>query len=285
MSKVGIVTDSMHCLPAEFIRQYDIRVAPVTLVINGKAYRDQVDITASQFYALQKDLKNTVSSSGVPPGTFVDLLKETAKTYDKILCLVHSSSLGVTHSALMQAREMVIGELAGVTIEVVDTRTAAGAQGLIVLEAARAAEAGKDISEVAQAAQAIVPRAKWIMALETLKHLIKGGRAPRFAGTMANLIQMKPIIGMMNSTGTVDFSDRVRTSPKAMIRLVEITKRHIASGNKAHVIVHYADDIRKGENLKAMVAAELPCEELYLSEITPVVCCHTGPMVGLSFYS
>ncbi|MDD5092846.1 MAG: DegV family protein [Dehalococcoidia bacterium] len=284
MPRVGIVTDTGNCLPPEFIREYDIRVAPINVIVNGKTYCDGVDITPDEFYKLQKDPKNTSSTSGIAPGTFMDIFKDLARSTDKILCLPHSSDLGVTYNSLMQAREMAKQELADTIIEVVDTRTVVGAQGMMVLEAARAAHADKSLSEIIETVQDMIPRVKWLMALETLTYLIKGGRAPKFAGTLANLIQMKPVIGMMNLTGILDFSDRVRTTPKAMARLIEITLRYALPDKPAHIIVHYSDDLSKGEKLKEMLAAEFNCAELYMSQVTPMVSCQTGPMVGLSFY-
>ena len=284
MSKVGIVADSASCLPPELIERYDIRIAPVILIINGKSYQDQIDITADEFYRLQKESKTAISTSAVAPGVFADIYKSLAEQTDKIICLPHSSGLGATCESAMQARDIVKQELPDVSIEVIDTRTAAGAQGFVVLEAARAVAEGKSFAEVVEVTQAMVSRVKWLVALETLTYLIRGGRAPKFAGSIANLIQMKPIIGMTNGGSAVDFSDKVRTFPKAMARLVEIVKKQVEPGKPVHFMVHYSDSIEKGEHLKQMLAAEFECEEVYINHVTPAISCHMGPVVGLSFY-
>jgi len=57
VSKVAIVTDSTNCLPVELIKEYDIRVAPYHLIIDGKDYRDQIDITPTEFYRIFPKLK------------------------------------------------------------------------------------------------------------------------------------------------------------------------------------------------------------------------------------
>jgi DegV family protein with EDD domain len=49
MAKVGIVTDSTNCLPAEWIQKYDVQVAPFRLILDGKTYKDQIDITTDEF--------------------------------------------------------------------------------------------------------------------------------------------------------------------------------------------------------------------------------------------
>ena len=54
MSKVGIVTDSTNCLPPELIKKYGVRVVPVCMVINGKVYRDLIDISLAEFKDISK---------------------------------------------------------------------------------------------------------------------------------------------------------------------------------------------------------------------------------------
>ena len=52
MAKVGIVTDTINCLPQEVLKEYNIRVVPLPMSIDGQAYRDQVDITADEFWRI-----------------------------------------------------------------------------------------------------------------------------------------------------------------------------------------------------------------------------------------
>jgi len=85
MSKVGIVTDSVNCLPAEVIKEYDIRVVPVSLSINGKSYRDQVDITPDEFWKLFPEIKELTTGAG-PLGDFIEAFKGLAQSTDSIFC-------------------------------------------------------------------------------------------------------------------------------------------------------------------------------------------------------
>lgn len=284
MSRVGIVTDSTNSLPAELIKEYDIRVGSVTMVIDGKVYRDQIDISNEEFFRMQKNLKEMPTTSSVITGDFVDIFRDLSKSTDSIACFPHSSRLGATHDSAVQASEIIREELPDLKIKIVDTKTATGALGLIALEAARAAWAGKNLDEVIAVANDVIPRAKWIATLDTLKYLIKGGRAPKAAGLFAELIKMKPIVGMVNGTGIMDFSDKARTKSKAMTRMIEISRQYMKPDKRPHIIVQYSDNIEEGEKLKEMVAAEFDCAELYMTQWTPVMCCHVGPLVGLAFY-
>ena len=172
MSHVGIVTDSTNCLPPELIREYDIRVGSVVLNINGKSYRDQIDITPAEFYHIFPTLEELPTTSGVIPADFVAHFENLARTTDSIACIVLAKELSVTWQSAMQAREIFLKEHPNVALEIVDTKTAAGATGLIALEAARAARAGKKLAEVVQVTKEMMPKVNFIATLDTLKYLI-----------------------------------------------------------------------------------------------------------------
>ena len=284
MSRVGIVTDSTNCLPAELLKEYDIHVAPIGLIINGKTYRDQIDITPAEFYRIYKDLKEMPTTSTINPGDFADIFTELAKSTDSIACILLSKALSATYGVAEQVREMVRSEHPNLTIEIIDTKTAAGSLGFIVLEAARAAQAGKSLAEVVAVAQDMIPRVKFLATLETLKYLIKGGRAPKTA-LVGELLQVKPIIGLVSNTGLVDAVGRVRTKRKALLKMVDMVKDYIDINQPVHLMVQYSESIEDGEELRELVTSSYNCTEVYLTELTPVMSCHTGPMMGLAFYS
>jgi len=284
MSKVGIVTDSTNCLPPELIKEYDIRVAPLGLVIDGKDYRDQVDITPAEFYRIYRGLKEMPTTSTASPGDFANIFTELGKATDSIVCILVSKALSATYGSAEQARKTVQSEHPGLNIEIIDSKTATGSLGFIVLEMARAAQAGKSLAEVVAVAQDMIPRVKFLATLDTLKYLIKGGRAPKVA-MLVNLLQVKPIIGLVSNTGMVDPLGRVRTKRKALLKMVDMVKDYIDTNKPVHLIVQYSESIEDGEELKSMVTSRYNCTEVYMTELTPVMSCHTGPMMGLAFYS
>ncbi len=283
MAKVGIVTDTINCLPKEVLKEYNIRVVPVPLSIDGQAYRDQVDITTDEFWKIFPKMNGF--TTGAPPlGDFTEIFRELSKSTDSIVCIFVSKALSAIHEAAVQAREMFKSENPNLKIEIVDSRTAAGAQGFVVREAARAAQAGKSLTEVVQVAQDMIPKAKFVVAMETLKYLIKSGRAPKTA-VIGNFLQVKPIIGMLKNTGLVENLGRVRGKQKAMAKLVNLIKENVDASKPIHVNVHYTDRIEDGEKLRDLVTSQLNCEEAYLTPYTPVMSGHTGPVVAVSFYS
>ncbi len=283
MAKVGVVTDTISCLPPELVKEYGIRLVPVSLSINGKGYRDLVELTPDDFWKMFPGIKEF--STGAPAlAEYTEIFQELSQTTDSIACTFVSKALSATYEDALQARDLFHKEHPGVRIEIIDSRTAAGAQGFITLEMARAAEAGKSLAEVMQVASDMILRARFVCALETLKLLIKIGRAPKTA-YMGELFQVKPIIGMVNNTGLVENLGRARGMEKAMLKMVELMGQYVDGNKPAHVNVHYSNSVSDGERLKDLVTSRFNCAELYFTPYSPVMCGAVGPVVAVSFYS
>jgi fatty acid-binding protein DegV len=73
MVKVGIITDRIHGLSRDLIQKYDIRIAPMGVVINNKVYRDTIDIMTAQFSSLFKEAKTPTLTNAVSPGEFLGI--------------------------------------------------------------------------------------------------------------------------------------------------------------------------------------------------------------------
>lgn len=283
MARVGIVTDTICCLPPELIKEYDIGIVPIALSINGKPYKDQVEITPDEFWKIFPEMKEF--TTGAPPlGDYIEVLKELVQSTDSIVCTFVSRALSAIYETGVQAVDMFKKENPNINIETIDSRTAAGAQGFIALEAARAAQSGKSMTEVIVVIQDMIKRVKFVTAMDTLKYLIKSGRAPKTA-YMGEFLQVKPIIGMVNNTGLVESLGRAMGKQKAMAKLVELMKEHIDTSKPLHINAHYTDNIADGEKLRDMVTSQFHCEEVLLTPYTPVMSGHTGPVVAISFYT
>lgn len=67
-----------------------------------------------------------------------------------------------------------------------------------------------------------------------------------------------------------------------MMRMVELIEKQVGT-TPVIAIVHHTLDVEKGERLKGMFCSRVDCREVYLTEFTPVMCTHTGPLMGISF--
>jgi DegV family protein with EDD domain len=284
MSRIGILTDTTNCLPPELIKQYSISVVPVGLVIDGKTYRDQFDITPAEFWNKFMTAEEIPGTSAPSPGDIEALFTELSQSYDDIVCILVSKILSATQSSAVLAKEQVLKNKPKLRIEIIDSKCAAGAMGFMVLEAARAAQAGKSFEEVIKVVQDMLPKVTYLTALDTMKYLVKGGRAPKTA-IIGDLLQVKPIITNNKKTGAIDNAARATGTKKAMQKLVDMVPAFADTNKPLHMMVHFTNKMADGEELKRLVTSRYNCVELYFTRYTPVIAAHTGPVLSLAFYS
>jgi DegV family protein with EDD domain len=282
-NRVIIVTDTTACLPVELAQQLEVEIVPVVFVFGKESFRDGIDMTNSQFYEKLQTAKKLPTTSGGLTAPYLEAFTRASKKAETILCLNLSSKLSSMVSSARMARDMAQLTLPGINIEVIDTGTAAGAQGLIVTAAARAAQAGRSLPEIVTLVRDLMHRVFLNAMLDTLHYLVKGGRAPR-AAEIASFLQIKPIIGVIG--GEAKPVENCLTAAKAMRRLVQIVEEKMVKGAPLHIVAMHAGAPEKGQKLFNMINKKFQPVETGLWEFTPVMGVHTGPgLVAVAFYS
>ena len=193
----------------------------------------------------------------------------------KEIVSVHlSSSISGTYESAIQARERLAADgTGGDRIQVVDSRTAAGGFGLILLAAAHAVEAGASAEEAATRANEARKATKVFFSLDTLEYLRRGGRIGAASAWIGSTLKIKPILTFDEEVTPVE---RVRTRTRAIERLVDYARQRHEDGADAWIVQHIQDP----EAAAQMVDACRPifgCDPVFTSEMGPVVGAHAGP--------
>ena len=284
MKKVAIVTDTTACIPQEQVKSYDIEVVPIQLIFEDKAYRDGIDISPTEFYALLRQASRLPTTSASSPDPYLEAYRKASQRAESILCISLSAKLSAIFNSAQLAMEMAKTALPNVAIEVIDCGTAAAAQGLVALAAARAAASGKNLNEVMETAKNIMSRVNLFATLDTLHYLVKGGRVPQAAALVNSLLKIKPIFTLNH--GEAHTVAIPRTIPSAIKRMLKMMEKKVVKGQSLHVAVMHADALDKAVALRNRIASQFDCAELFITEFTPVMGGHTGPgLLGIAFYS
>jgi DegV family protein with EDD domain len=282
MSKTAIVTDTISCLPPDQARELGISIMPTGLVIDGRVYPDS-GISNKEFWELFYKAKDPVTTNAVTPGDFSVLFKKLAQKADSIICILVSQALSATYKSAVMAKNMVKEENPDLNIEIIDSKSAAGAEGFIVLEAARAAAAGKEPAKIVQIIQDTIPRVNFFCALETMKYLIRSGRAPKIA-VLGEWLKVKPIVSIDKKTGLVENVEKGRGMENAIEKMVALLEKEVENQPPVSLMVHYTDGIAAGEKLRDIITARVPCSEVYLTPYTPVMASQCGPVLAFSYH-
>ena len=277
-----VVTDSIACLPGDLLEKYRISIIPLNFYAGNRTYRDGVDITPSKAYDLFLRDPEVFKTSAASPADCLEVYREASQRSDNILCITLSAKLSVMYDVALNAAEQVGIELPEITIEVLDSRTAAAAEGFIALVAARAAGEGKDLAGVLRAAREIRDKVDLIAYMDTIRHVYRSGRVPKVAAVAGSMLNIKPVFTF--ASGTPHIISAVRNRERGFERLLEKMKEAVGE-NPVHVaVMHvYADD--QAEILKERVSSEFNCAELWVTEFSPLMgyACGAGTL-GLAFY-
>ena len=278
MGRIAVVTDSVSNIPQELVDSYNIHVAPLTLLWEGKEYRDGIDITPEEFYPRLRGAKELPTTSGGMTGEFLRIFEGLQGKVDGVVTIVLSHSFpSAGYSSALAAREMV----EGLPIEVVDSRLGTIAQGLVVLAAARAARAGAGMKEVARVARETVPKVHIFFIPESLMYLKKTGRFS-MPDSAEELLTLRPVLTLRDGTFALEEKPAKESTIPRLLKLI----RQSATSSPLHLGVMHADAPAEAEALRKEIASNFRCAELLITDISPTVGTHLGPgTLGVSFYN
>jgi len=178
MNKVAIIIDTTSNMSQEIADRYDVKLMPAGITMKGKTYPD-TEINLTDFYEKLPKWKkagNMPTSTAVPISVFLDAYRQLSRKAEAILYISQSAKFSLSLNAALEAKRRAEDELPQTAIEVVDCVTVCGAEMLIALEAARAAAAGKSLSEVVEVTNNMIKKVNEITLSDDLYYLAKGGR-------------------------------------------------------------------------------------------------------------
>jgi len=283
LRKVAVVVDSIACLTKGQVEEHGITVMPLNFYHGGKLYRDWVDVTPSEAYELFLQDPESFKTSSISPGDVIETYRKVSEQAEGILCITVSSRLSAVYNAALDAREMVKEELPGVSIEVLDSLNCTAAEGFIALAAARAATEGGSLAEVTAAARDMMKRVRFLVFLDTIRHVYRSGRIPKVASQVGSALNVKPIL-TMSPPGVLRFLGVARSRKSGVERLLKTMRRELGTG-PAHIAVMHAYAPEEAEELRERIASEFCCAELWVTEFSPLMgySCGTGTL-GVAFY-
>ncbi len=284
MNKVAIVTDSGANLSSAMCAGYPIYQVPFQLVWGNQVYRDGIDIQPADFYSRLQTSKEFPTTSQPAPKTFVEMFKSLLDQGYQVLGVFTSSKLSSTFDSALQACKMLPGAL----IQFVDSGSTAMELGFHVLTAARAAVAGASLAECKKIAEKVRTHTGIYFVVNTLDYLQRGGRIGGATAFLGNLLNIKPILHIMN--GRVEAVGKVRTMRKAVEILLDKVSGCIQGKKPVTLTALYANEPERAENLLELslqhfsAEATIEINETFCHHISPVIGAHTGPDgVGLAY--
>lgn len=276
MEKIALIVDSASDIKQDFAKSNNMTVVPFKVIYSDREYVDGIDINPDMLY---ESLKKEIPSTSLPSvDSYISALKKAFKNgYTHAIIITISSGLSGSFNSARLAAESV----PEITTFVLDSMTLTMSEGAIALEALTMINEGKSFNEIVELLPTFIKKVDVFFTMETLEYLIKGGRIGKVSGTIAGVLNLKPII-TVGDDGIYHTVSKVRGSKQSISRIASLLKPYVENGpcrvwimdgNAADKAQMLYDEIKNYENLVECNIGGC---------ISPVLGVHTGPgLIGL----
>lgn len=271
---VRIITDSAATIPPDLATRLGIAILPLRISVGDRGFLDG-DLDHATLLGSDEEVK----TSGPTPGDFLDAIDRFPAT-DEVLIITVSYDMG--SSTFTAAR--AAARLTERRVMVLDSASAAGGQGLVVLAAAEPAGSGADLETSAEAAERAIGRVRLVATLPGLAHLAKSGHVPEAAAWAARFVGLRPVIDL--TKGRVHPMRPALSEEAALDRIVDAWRDTTPDQpSRLHVAGLHALAPETAEHLLARVRAEVEPTTSFVGTFGTGMVIHSGPgVVGLAWW-
>ncbi|WP_409252398.1 DegV family protein [Bacillus sp. SCS-153A] len=275
---IKIMADSTCDLSDEVLKMYDISLAPLTINIEGKIYRDRVDIQPDEFYGMMEALPDFPTTGMPSPAEYLKIIKQAVEAGIKeVLCICMSSGTSGSYQSAMIAKDYFFEESpeSNVKIHVVDSKCMSHGSGWLIMKSAMMREEGASFEEIVAFNEKYKRKIKHFLSVDDLDHLIKSGRLTNASALIGKILMLKPIMTMKDGKGAIVGKER------GLKRVLNHYTQEFMKRNDQEltdfIIVGYTSDIKVAENLKAKLQTETDFSgDIYIMQMGVSVGTHVG---------
>ena len=273
-----IMADSTCDLSDEILKMYNISLAPLTINIGDKIYKDRVDIQPDEFYGMLEALPEFPTTGMPSPSKYLQIIKEAVESgHKEILCICMSSGTSGAYQSAIIAKDYFFEENpdSDVKIHVVDSKSMSHGSGWLILKSAMMREQGASFEELVAFNENYKKKIKHFLSVDDLDHLLKSGRLTNASAFIGKILRLKPIMSMKNGKGAIVAKERGLKNV-----LNQYTQEFIKRNDPEmtdFIIIGYTSDIKVAENLKAKLQLDTDFSgDIHIMQMGVSVGTHVG---------
>lgn len=280
MNKIALITDTASDLTEDIVNKYNVHVLPFRIIYGNKEFLDKVDITPKEVY---DNLDIEMPTSSLPSMSDIENLFEKLESEGYTHAIAVTLSTGL--SGIYNAVKLVAENHPNVNTYVCDSKSISPGEGIIIEECGRMIEEGKNFDEIVKAIPVIRSKTHVFFVVDTLEYLKRGGRIGKVAGTIAELLNIKPIIGIDHNDGKYYTHTKVRGRKQSLNKIIEILNE-ILKNKKCRFYVLHGNGLEDAIKVYNVVKQNINVTKAtFGGNISPVAGVHSGPgLVGVALY-
>ena len=279
MKPVKIITDSCSDLTGELLEKYNIDYAKMRYTYNVFEKESFITWSEEEIHELYNVMRegNRVTTAQVPAEEYTQIFtKYIEQGYDIVSISCSSKQSSSVNTSYVVAEELM-AKYEGAKILCIDSLNSCIPLGVLVIEAAKMAEAGKSADEVYEWVMANRKKVLQFATVHSLKTLYKAGRVKGATAFFGNLLGVKPIL-INDVDGYQTGFKKVKGRQNSFAEIVNLLKESIINPEEQTIFLAHSDcDKEEVELLKNMVKEKVPCKDIYVCYIGPIVGGSIGP--------
>lgn len=271
---VKILTDSGCDLPLHFYQENNVTFFPLKVFLNEMEYEDQLSIKPKAIYDAIRDGQQPKTSQ-VSPLTFEKTFTEMAYNNEQVIYIAFSSQLSGTYQTAVMILDQVKETYPDFQCTIIDTKCASLGQGLVVMEAARLANANTSYEEILTRIEFLASHMEHLFTVEDLDYLAKGGRVSKASAFLGGLLNIKPLLNVED--GKLVPIEKIRGKKKLHKRIIEVMSERGVHLDQQTIGISHADDIETAVEIKKQMEETFGAKDVLITDIGAVIGSHTGP--------
>lgn len=189
---IKITSDSTSDLSPALLEQYDITVLPLYVTMGEQTCQDGVDARPEDLFAYVERTGSLPTTAAVNVADYHDCFAQFSPRHEAVIHITISSDFSSCYQNACVAAEDFSN------VYVVDSRNLSTGHGLVVLEAALAAQRGEQPEAIVAHLNEVAGQVEASFVVDKLDYLVKGGRCSSAAALGANLLKLKPCIEVVD---------------------------------------------------------------------------------------
>lgn len=277
---IKLFADTTCSIPVDELTSMGIHVIPQIIVFGDESLRDDSQISHKEFIARLTSASQLPKTAAPPPVLYTDLFKQEAEAGNSMLIVCPSASL----SGTVRSAETAKKDFPHADIRIVDTGAIGSGLGSLVRIAHRWIQDGKSLDEIVEKLTTLAGKNHSYFLVGTLEYLKRGGRIGGAKALLGSMLQLKPILTLVD--GQAAPFENARTRQKGIARLSQLAVENCQNNPECYLTLMAGNTETEAETFAQELKSALKVEDVKVYHLPPAIMVHAGPdILAVSFFT